>query len=110
MTMEEQFRGLIDKINRKIEGDEKIREEVKDLKKTVNIDLGEEKYSFKFEDQKASDFKCELIDGADVTLTSTPEYIQQLLDGDLRPMRAFVTKKVKVEGKVQDLMFLKKFF
>lgn len=109
MTMEEQFRKLVDKINSKIEGDEEIKEEVKDLKKTVNIDLEDERYSFRFEDSKAQDFKCDLLDKADIVLKSTPEYIQQMLDGDLRPTRAFITKKIKVEGKIQDLMFLKKF-
>ena len=38
MTMEEQLRGLVDKFNKKMAEDEKTRDEVKHLKKTVNID------------------------------------------------------------------------
>jgi len=110
MTMEPRIRELVDKINRKIENDEEIQNEVKDLKKTVNIDLGEEQYSFKFEDSKVTDFKCEPIEEADVTLTSTVENMTKLLDGDLRPMKAYITRKIVIKGKIQDLMFLKKFF
>ena len=110
MTMEPRIRELVDKVNRKIESDEKMREEIKDLKKTVNIDLGEEQYSFRFEDCKVSDFKCEPIPEADVTLSASVENMTKLLDGDLRPMKAYITKKITIKGKIQDLMFLKKFF
>ena len=110
MTMEEQLRGLVDKFNKKMAEDEKTRDEVKHLKKTVNIDLETEKYSLKLEDAKMFDFKAEIIEDADVVVTSTPENFQKLLDGDLRPMRAYLTKKITIKGKIQDLMFLKKFF
>ncbi len=110
MTMEPRIRELVDKVNRKLESDEKMREEVKDLKKSINVDLGEEHYSFRFEDCKVFDFKCELIEGADVTLAATVENMTKLLDGDLRPMKAYITKKITIKGKIQDLMFLKKFF
>ena len=110
MTMEEQLKGLVDKFNKKMAEDEKTRDEVKHLKKTVNIDLDTEIYSFRLENAEITDFKAEPIEGADVIITSTPENLQKLLDGDLRPMRAYLTKKITIKGKIQDLMFLKKFF
>lgn len=110
MTMETQLRELVDKFNDKMANDEKTRDEVKHLTKTVNIDLDTEKYSFKLEDAVISDFRNETIENADVTITSTPENLQKMLEGELRPMRAYLTKKIKIEGKIQDLMFLKKFF
>jgi putative sterol carrier protein len=51
-----------------------------------------------------------MLQEADVTLTTTPENLSALIDGTLRPMRAFVLKKVQIKGKLDDLMFLKKFF
>ena len=110
MTMEEQLRGLVDKFNKKMAEDEKMRDEVKHLTKTVNIDLDTEKYSFKLENAEIFDFRCTALDEADVIITSTPENLQKLLDKELRPMRAYLTKKITIKGKIQDLMFLKKFF
>lgn len=110
MTMEAQIKALVDKFNAKTEADENLRKEVEHLKKTVNIDLDTEKYSVKLENAKMFDFKAEPIEDADVVVTSTPENFQKLLDGDLRPMRAYLTKKITIKGKIQDLMFLKKFF
>lgn len=109
MTMQEQIQKLVDKFNGKMEKDADMKKEIEPLTKTVNIDLGEEKYSIRLEKAHMSDVATGFIDGADIVLTTTPEYLQQLIDGDLRPMRAYVTKKVSIKGKIQDLMFLKKF-
>ena len=110
MTMEAQIKALVDKFNAKAKADEKLRKEIEHLKKTVNIDLDTEKYSVKLENAKMFDFKADIIEDADVVVTSTPENFQKLLDGDLRPMRAYLTKKITIKGKIQDLMFLKTFF
>lgn len=110
MTVETEIRDLVDKVNSKIERHPEIREEVENIRKSVNIDLGDEKYSFRFENAKVEDLRTELIDGADITMKTTAENFVDLINGDLSPMKAFVTGKVKLNGKFQDLMFLKKFF
>ena len=110
MTMEPRIKALVDKVNNKLENDEEMRNEVKDITKTFNIDLDTEKYSFKMENSKISDFKAEALPEADVILITSVENMTALLDGDLRPMKAYITKKIKIKGDFQDLMFLKKFF
>jgi len=110
MSMEGSIQTLIDKFHRRMETDEQARAEVMPLKKSINIDLGTEFYSMKLENAHIDEFKPELIDEADVTLTTTPESLQGLIDGTLRPMKAYITKKITIKGKIQDLMFLKKFF
>ena len=110
MVMEDRIAALLEKFQNKIDNDEHIREEVKDLDKTLNINLETEGYSLRFADCKISDFKPELLEKADITLETSVENFGALLDGTLRPMKAYVTKKVKLKGKIQDVMFLKKFF
>ena len=80
------------------------------LSKSFNLDLGTESYSLKLKDAKIYYFEPGLLDDADVTVTTTPENLQGLIDGTLRPMRAYVLKKIAVKGKIDDLMFLKKLF
>lgn len=109
MAIQEQLQGLVSKFNMKMEEDEEVRKEVAPLKKTFNFDLGDETYSFRLENAMISDFKPEMVREADVVVTCSAEDFRKILDGDLRPMRAFVTKKIRIEGKIQDLMFLKKF-
>jgi len=108
--MEASVQTLIDKFHRKMENDEAAREEIAHLKKTFNIDLETEHYSMRLENSQIVDFCPELIENADVTLITTPESLQELIDGTLRPMKAYIKKKITIKGKIQDLMFLKKFF
>lgn len=110
MTMQTQIQALIDKFHGKVENDEHLKNEIAHLEKSFNIDLGSEHYSMKLKDSHIYDFSNELLDNADVTLTTTPENFQGLMDGTLRPMRAYVLRKVTIKGKLDDLMFLKKFF
>jgi putative sterol carrier protein len=101
---------MIDKFHRKVENDEKAREKLKDVLKTINIDLGTESYSMRLEDARIHDYTEGMTDTADILLTSTPENLQALIDGTLRPMKAYLTKKFTVKGKFEDLMHLKSLF
>lgn len=108
MTMEPQIQEVIGKFYRKLEKDPELKEKVMPITKTLNIDLGDEKYSLRMEKAEILDFKPELIENPDITVTTTPEYLQQLIDGTLRPMKAYVTRKVQVKGKIEDLLHLRK--
>lgn len=110
MTVEPIIKRMIEKFEHRVERDEVTREKVISVDKTVNIDLGTEFYSFHVKDARINDYRTELVDGADITLTTTPEYLTQLVEGDLRPMKAYVTKKVQVKGKIQDILHLKSLF
>ena len=110
MTMEPKIQLMIDKFHRRMDKDEKARAEVEPVVKTMNIDLGEEKYSMKLEHARIVEFKPGLYDEADIQLTTTPESLDALIEGTLRPMRAYVTKKIVVKGKIEDIMHLKKLF
>lgn len=109
--MQQQIQGIIDRFHAKMEKDPELKKEVMPLVKSINVDLGEgEQYAFKLKDAQVYYFEPGLLEEADLTLTSTPEVFEQLIDGSLRPMRAYVMKKVKIKGKIDDLMFLKKLF
>jgi len=110
MSMDASIQTLIDKFHRKMENDEEAKKEVMPIKKTINIDLGTENYSLRLENAQIDDFKPQMIDDADITILTTPESLQGLIDGTLRPMKAYITKKIAIKGKIQDLLFLKKFF
>lgn len=110
MSMQAEIQQVIDKFHAKMEKDEKLKSEIEPLVKTFNLDLGDEQYSLKLKDARIYHFEPTLLDDADVTVTTTAENLQGLIDGTLRPMRAYVLKKIQVKGKIDDLMFLKKLF
>lgn len=110
MSMEPEIQRMIDKFRRRMEKDPDTKAKVEPITKTLNIDLGDEFYSMKIEYADIVDYKAELIDDPDITVTTTPENLQALIDGTLRPMRAYVTKKVKVKGHIEDILHLKSLF
>ncbi|MBQ8179559.1 MAG: SCP2 sterol-binding domain-containing protein [Candidatus Methanomethylophilaceae archaeon] len=110
MSMQDDIQSLVDRFHRKVDGDENLRKEIEHLDKKFNIDLGTEGYSMVLRNARVESLEPNLRDDADLTITTTPENFRGLIDGTLRPMRAYVMKKVQIKGKIDDLMFLKKFF
>lgn len=110
MSMQDEIQAVIDRFHAKMDTDENLRKEVAPLVKTFNLDLGDEAYSMKLKDARIYDFEPKMLDDADVTVTTTAENLRGLIDGTLRPMRAYVLKKIQVKGKIDDLLFLKKLF
>jgi len=101
---------MIDKFHRKVEKDEKVRSKLEGVVKTINIDLKEEQYSLRLDNAQIHDYKEGMIENADIIFTSTPDNLQAMIDGTLRPMKAYITRKFTVKGKLEDVMHLKNLF
>ncbi len=110
MTMQQEIQNVIDKFHAKVENDPGLKQEIAHLDKVFDLDLGTESYTMRLKDSRIYCFEPGLDPNADVTITTTPENLQGLIDGTLRPMRAYVLKKIQIKGKIDDLLFLKKFF
>lgn len=110
MSMQQEIQKVIDRFHKKMEDSPEIRKDVEPLEKVFNLDLGEESYTLKLKDARIYFFEPGLDPNADVTVTTTPENLMNLIDGTLRPMRAYVLKKIQIKGKIDDLLFLKNLF
>ena len=106
MTAEEDIQKMIGKFERSMAKDEEAKAKVSEVKKSVNIDLGEEHYSFRIEDAQVKDFSDSAMETADITIITTPENLHLLVEGELRPMRAYVTRKIVIKGKIEDILHL----
>ena len=110
LTSREIIQKMVDKFHRRMAKDEKARAEVEPIEKSFNVDLGEETFHLRLKEAKVVEFEEGLLDDADILLRTKPEYLRQLVEGTLRPMRAYITKKITVKGKIEDILHLKKFF
>ena len=110
MTVEPLLRDLIEKFNAKTDNDESLRSELQGMDKKVLMDLGSEVYSFHLHDCKAHDFKEGGLESPDLVLTSDPETIQGIIEGKIKPMKAFALRKVRVKGDLNDVLRLRKLF
>jgi putative sterol carrier protein len=110
MTFELQLQDLVAKFNEKVNNDEKLREELKDMDKKVLIDLEMEKYNFRLQDQRIEQLNVGDVEDPDITVFSDPETMQGLLDGSIKPMKAFALRKIRFKGNIDDLLRLRKLF
>lgn len=110
MTTKDHLLNAIDKFNDKMQCDAQLREEVGQLVKKVNIDLGTEHYSFMLKDSCISCFDEGLLECPDIVVCSDPRTIDELFTGKMRPMKAWALRKVVIKGSLEDVMKLRKFF
>jgi len=110
MTIEPLLKDLVNRFNDKVETDEKLRAELNGMDKKVLIDLESETYSFRLHDQKISEFQSGPMDAPDISLQSDPETLKAIIEGKMKPMKAFALRKVRIKGNIDDMLRLRKLF
>lgn len=109
--LEDLLNQNIEKFRNKIAEDEKVQKELEGITRRINIDvIDEEGFSFVLDEKDVKDFKHGKLDDADVRVTATEEDFIALLKGELKPMRAWATKRLKVKASLEDIMRVRKFF
>ena len=103
--------AAIDKYKAKIEEDEQLKKDLLTLVRKVSIDTTDnEGFSFILDKGEILDFKRGTIDGAEITIHATTADFKLLFTGELKPMKAWATKKLKFEAEIEDIVRLRKFF
>ncbi len=110
MATKDHILNAIDKFNERMRCDVDLRNEVGELKKKVNIDLGTEHYSFLLKDNCIMHFDEGLLECPDIQVFSDPQTIDDLFTGKMRPMKAWALRKIVIKGPTEDIMKLRKFF
>lgn len=101
----------VDLFNKAYHASEKLQSHLKDMKKIVLIDL-EEAGSFFFRFDKSGLTQATVgkpEEEIDITVTSSLETFHGILTGEVRKMKAIVTKQIKLKAKkIKDLLLLKR--
>ncbi len=109
--VEKLFQVVMDKFKVKIAEDESLRTELGGVTKTVNIDVHDlDGLSFTLDKGEIKDFKVGKLDEADVMISASKEDFIALFNGELKPMKAWATKRLTFEASIEDIMRLRKLF
>ena len=101
--------AAIDKYKAKIEADEELKEDLLTLVRKVSIDTTDnEGFSFILDKGEILDFKRGIIEGAEITIHATTADFKLLFTGELKPMKAWATKRLKFDASIEDVMRVKK--
>jgi putative sterol carrier protein len=106
--MEEILRNLVNELNDRLKTDTKLQESLKDKKRTVQIELTDkESYNFLFEDCEVKNFNVGTVDKPDIKIITDSETLTGILNQEINPMKAYVSKKLKVKASLMDLLTVK---
>ena len=111
-SMVEQFlKEMIDKFNAKAAGDTAFERELQGLRKVVQVEVTDgEKYHFTLENARIGPMSKGPTTNPDITITGNTETYNQLQSGELRPMKAYALRKLRVQGPLEYILRLRKFF
>ena len=109
--LEQLLTNTVEKFKDKMRDDEDLREEMKELVRTINIEITDgEGFSFIMNKGDITDFKRGYIENPDVAIQITQADMIALMKKELKPMKAWATKRLKFEAELEDVVRLRKFF
>ena len=107
--LEGYIKDAIDKYKAKIEEDEELKNDLMELVRKVSIDTTDnEGFSFILDKGEILNFKRGTIDGAEITIHATTADFKLLFTGELKPMKAWATKRLTFDASIEDVMRVKK--
>lgn len=104
------LQDVIDRFNDRVAKDPELNKELVCIKKKVQLDLGCEQYYFFLECSRVEKLHEGTVPDPDITLISDPDTVIKLFKGEMKIMKAWALKKVKVKGSIDDVLRLRKFF
>ena len=105
------LRETIEKFNKKVSEDPNLANELKNVRKMLQVEVTDGKtYHFLLENAHVGNLEDGPAENPDIRIVTSAETLTQLRSGELRPMKAYATRKLQVKGSIEDLLRLRKFF
>ena len=109
MTVEESLASLVDRFNRHVARNPATAEELDGLERTIQIRLTDGgTYAVDLAGGRLANLRSGGSRAADLTITTDTATFQGLLRKDIGPMKALVTRRLAIEGSLEDKILLRK--
>ena len=109
MTVEETLASLVDRFNRKAAATPAMAEELNGLARTIRIRLTDAgSYAVDLREGRLTNLRSGGPNGADVTITTDEATFNGLVKKEIGPMKALVTRRLAIEGSLEDKLLFRK--
>jgi putative sterol carrier protein len=109
MTVEETLASLVDRFNRHAERNPGMAEELDGISRTIQISLTDgETYAVDLAKGRLTNLRTGAAPKADVRITTDVGTFDALVRKDMGPMKALVTRKLSIEGSLEDKLLFRK--
>ncbi len=109
MTVEETLASLVDRFNRKADANPAMAEELHGLERTIRVELTDGgDYAVDLHQGRLTNLRSGAPAKADVTITTDVATFHGLVKKEIGPMKALVTRKLAIQGSLEDKLLFRK--
>ncbi len=109
MTVEETLSSLVDRFNRHAARNPATAEELQGLERTIAVHLTDEgTYAVDLRDGRLTNLRTGAPPSSDMTITTDTATFRGLVAKEIGPMKALVTRRLSIEGSLEDKLLFRK--
>jgi putative sterol carrier protein len=109
MTIEETLASLVDRFNRHAQKNPATREELEGVERTIVIKITDDgSYAVDLVKGQLQNLRSGTPQKADVTIITDSITFDGLIKKEIGPMKAIVTRKLSIEGSLEDKLLFRK--
>jgi putative sterol carrier protein len=107
--IEETLAGLVERFNRHSERNPAVRAELEGFERTIRIHLTDEgTYAVDLRGGRLTNLRTDGTEKADLTVTTDRATFLGLVSKEIGPMKALVTRRLAIDGTLEDKLLFRK--
>ena len=109
MTIEETLAGLVERFNRKVERTPALADELRGVSRTIVIRLGPSgSFAVDLTGGRLRNLRSGAPDRADLSIATDAATFEGLVTKEIGPMKALVTRRLAIDGSIEDKLLLRR--
>jgi putative sterol carrier protein len=109
MTVEETLASLVDRFNRKVDRTPALADELKGVGRTIAIRLGANgSYAVDLANGRLTNLRSGAPARADLSISTDLATFEGLVSKEIGPMKALVTRRLAIDGSLEDKLLLRR--
>ncbi len=106
--MKELLEDLIDRFNRRVEKDDRLRSELEGLERTIQISTDKADYHMNLKECRIDGLAEGEATTADVLIRAREETLAGVIRGEIAPFKAIALRRLKIKAPIEDVIRLRK--
>jgi putative sterol carrier protein len=109
MTIEETLEGLVDRFNRRVAKTPALADELRGVARTIAIRLGDAgSYAVDLADGRLQNLRSGAPARVDLLIATDLATFEGLVSKEIGPMKALVTRRLSIDGSLEDKLLLRR--
>jgi putative sterol carrier protein len=109
MTVEETLESLVDRFNRKVARTPALADELRGIARTIAIRLGDAgSYAVDLADGRLTNLRSGSPSRVDLSIATDVATFEGLVTKEIGPMKALVTRRLAIDGSLEDKLLLRR--